>query len=114
MSFVLLNKIEKGTALDEFPAKNFSREEGQKILDFLKDYCDFKNREELFYGESYHKNLTGPDQVAFIHEYRLRCEDIRLILIYNLAEDAELFGFKVEPVKKFNPKVEAVKRNVKK
>lgn len=114
LSFTLLEKIEKGTALGEFPEKRFPPGQGRKLLNALKNECDFKNRKKLFIGEYYQKNLTGPDHIAFIHEYRLKCEDLRLIIVYALEEEPELFGFRVDPVSKSDPMVEAVKRGVKK
>lgn len=101
----LLAKIENGTALGEFSPKYFPKEQVRSLLDGLRYNCDFKHRKGGFVNDYYTKNLNGPDRVAVIYEYYLKCDSIRLIFQYNLGTTPELSGFHAEGIEKENPMV---------
>jgi len=49
------------------------------------------------------KNIGGTDQTAFIYEYFLNCDSIRIILTYNMTKNSpELFKIKIEPMEEKN------------
>jgi hypothetical protein len=49
------------------------------------------------------KNVGGTDQTAFIYEYFLDCDSLRVILIYNMIKNSpEIFKINLEPIEKEN------------
>lgn len=68
----------------------------------LKNKCDFKNRQGHFLNEYY---AADKSEVSLIYEYYLKCDSIRFILTYNIKDSIELYGFKMESIKKANPMV---------
>lgn len=98
MSDRLLKSIELGNAEIYFPEKYFSKTETIRILQYLKDYCDFKNRKGTFINDFY-SIQDGEFRVAFLYEYYLKCDSLRFILTYRV-NPVELMKFKIEPIEK--------------
>ncbi|HMH34731.1 MAG TPA: hypothetical protein VK543_16960 [Puia sp.] len=98
----LLEQIAKGNALNEFPEKNFPRDQSILILKYLQEGCDFKNRKGHFINDFYQKDLGGIDQVSFIYEFYLKCDSIRIVLTYNISDTLELLNFKLVTIKEDN------------
>lgn len=103
-SKLLLGKIAEGTAINEFPEKYFSREQGEAILLDLREKCDFKNRKGVFVNDVI-SSQNGQRQASFIYEFMLKCDTIRLIFTYNLSPEIELYEFILEPIEKPNPMI---------
>lgn len=77
----------------------------------LREKCDFKNRKGLFIND-FTVTQPGRKTVSFIYEYKLKCDDIRFIISYDLTEDIELLEFKLEPVEKDNPMITKPERRL--
>lgn len=97
-----MEKIAIGEALHEFPSKYFPPEQTELILGDLRDKCDFKNRSGRFINDFFKENVGDTDQIYLLYEYYLKCDSIRLILIYNLDKEIVLSGFRLEPIEKDN------------
>ncbi|MBS1618305.1 MAG: hypothetical protein JST76_07290 [Bacteroidetes bacterium] len=107
MSDKLLADIATNSANSEFPERLFPKAMVYKLTDFLGNTCDFKNRKGLFINDFYSKQI-GPgntDKVAFIYEYYLKCDSLRIITAYDLGntdDSIELVAFRVEKIREPN------------
>jgi len=100
-SDTLIEEIANGNAAKEFPRKYFNPQQTELILSELKNKCDFINRKGNFIND-FTISQNGNNQVAFIYEYYLKCDSVRIILTYNLGKEIELYKIKIEPIEKDN------------
>lgn len=108
----LIEKIAAGDALKEFPEKYFNTKQTEFILNEIKNKCDFANRKGHFIND-FTMSDNGHNRVAFIYEYYLKCDSLRMILTYNLDNEIELYGFNVEPIEKDNFMIKNQERRLK-
>ena len=99
---ILFEKISNGNARNEFSPKYFPIDQTDAIMFDLKNKCDFKNRKGHFVNEYYSKNKS---HISLIYEYYLKCDSIRFILTYKIADSIYLNEFKMEPIEKDNPMI---------
>ena len=85
------------------PEKYFEPVRTQEFTNNIEDNCDWKNRNGKFVDYFTMGNIGGTDQTAFIYEYFLDCDSLRVILIYNMEEKSpELFKIDLEQIEKKN------------
>ena len=85
------------------PEKYFEPVRTQEFTNNIGDNCDWKNRNGKFVDYFTMSNIGGTDQTAFIYEYFLDCDSLRVILIYNMEEKSpELFKIDIEQIEKKN------------
>lgn len=101
--FIINNLNNYESIKDKLPEKYFNPTQTKEFLESINKSCDWKNRKGKFVDFFTMKNIGGTDQTAFIYEYFLDCDSIRVVLIYNLLKESpELFKINLEPIEKEN------------
>lgn len=99
----IIENLDKGDVKSHFPTSTFPLEQTNTILAQLSINCDWAHRQGKYVDQAT-INSNGKDYGAFIYEYILKCDSIRVILMYNLEEaKPELSDFKLEKLNKDNP-----------
>lgn len=93
---LLLDKIAKGEASDEFPEEYFQPLQRELILYDLANKCDFMNRKGGFVNHHYKKGVGEKDLISIVYEFELVCGNIRFILTYQFSNSKEIKLFKFE------------------
>jgi hypothetical protein len=101
--FIIENFTNYDLLKDKLPVKYFPEPQTKEIISNFDQSCDWANRKGKFVDFFYMKIIGGTDQTAFIYEYFLDCDSLRVILIYNMIKDTpELFKINLEPIEKEN------------
>jgi hypothetical protein len=101
--FIIENLINYDLIKDKLPEKYFQASQTKEFILGISQSCNWANREGKFVDFFSMKNIGGTDQTAFIYEYFLDCDSLRVILIYNMIKDSpELFKINLEPIEKEN------------
>lgn len=88
---------------DKLPEKHFQPSQTREFISNIEQSCNWSNRKGKFVDFYTMKNIGGTDQTAFIYEYFLDCDSLRVILIYNITKNSsELFKINLEPIEKEN------------
>ncbi len=88
---------------EKLPEKYFEPSQTKEFISNIDQNCDWENRKGKFVDYFTMKNIGGTDQTAFIYEYFLDCDSLRVILIYNINKNSpELFKINFEPIEKEN------------
>jgi hypothetical protein len=99
----IIENLNKEDVKNHFPTATFPVEQTNTILAQLSINCDWAHRQGKYVDQAT-INSNGQDYVAFIYEYILKCDSIRVILMYNLERaKPELTDFKLEKLTKDNP-----------
>ena len=87
----------------KLPEKYFQPAQTMEFISNVDQSCDWANRKGKFVDFFSMKNIGGTDQTAFIYEYFLDCDSLRVVLIYNMIKNSpELFKINLEPIEKEN------------
>lgn len=87
----------------KLPKKYFEPVRTQEFINSIIDNCNWQNRNGKFIDFFTMSKIGGTDQTAFIYEYFLDCDSLRVILIYNMEEKSpELFKIDIEQIEKKN------------
>lgn len=101
--FIIENFTNYDSLMEKLPEKYFNPSQTKEFVTNFSKSCDWQNRKGKFVDFFTMKNIGGTDQTAFIYEYFLNCDSIRIILIYNMTKNSsELFKINVEPIEKKN------------
>lgn len=87
-----------------FRNKYFQESKMNQVLFGIRTTCDYENRKGGFV-DYFSQSGSNGRRVFFIYEFYLKCDSVRLILNYELEENPELVGFKVEPIEFKNPMI---------
>ncbi len=83
--------------------KYFQPSQTKEFISKVDQSCDRANQRGKFVDFFSMKNIGRTDQKAFIYEYLLDCDTLRVILIYNMIKNSpELFKINLEPIEKEN------------
>lgn len=101
--FIIENFTNYDLIKDKLPEKHFQSSQTKEFISSVNQSCDWANRKGKFVDFFSMKNIGGTDQTAFIYEYFLDCDSLRVILIYNMIKNSpELFKINLEPIEKEN------------
>jgi hypothetical protein len=102
-NFIIENFNNYDSLKNKLPEKYFNPEQTKEFITNFNKSCDWQNRKGKFVDYFTMKNIGGTDQTAFIYEYFLNCDSIRIILTYNMTKNSpELFKIKIEPIEEKN------------
>ena len=88
---------------DKLPEKYFEPNQTKAFIGDIDSKCDWDNREGKFVDFYSMKNVGGVDKTAFIYEYFLDCDSLRVILTFDMIENSpEIFGLNLEQLEKEN------------
>lgn len=81
-----------------FPEDHFQKRNLENILNAIRYHCNWETRRGQF-TDYYSAENEGRHDIAYIYEYFLDCDSLRMVFTYHADEDApELYGFTVEPL----------------
>lgn len=99
----IIENLDKEDVKSHFPTTTFPLEQTNRILSQLSVNCDWAHRQGRYVDQATIKS-NGKDYAAFFYEYILKCDSMRVILMYNLeVAQPELSDFKLEKLTKENP-----------
>lgn len=110
----IIENLDNPSISKEFPEKYFPNEQLEPILGGIRQNCDWKNKDGKFVDFFTSKNIGGIDQTAFIYEYYLKCDSLRFILSFNVENEPELMGFRLEPIEAENTMILFPEKQLKK
>ncbi len=92
----LIQRIEDGSAENEFIEANLPVEQMASALRELHDSCRFKVGNAIYVTGVYSKSLMGQaDQMSFFYKYYLKSDSLKIMLIYNLNDSVRFTNIKV-------------------
>jgi len=101
--FIIKNFTNYDLIKYKLPEKYFQPSQTKEFISNVNQSCDWANRSGKFVDFFSMKNIGGTDQTAFIYEYFLDCDSLRVILIYNMIKNSpELFKINLESIEKKN------------
>lgn len=101
----IIENLNKKEVASKFPAKAFPVEQTDRMIEVFSSRCNWNARQGRFIDFTTISN-NGQNSVAFIYEYLLDCDSIRLVLTYNIdTPEPALTGFQIEPIERKNPLV---------
>jgi hypothetical protein len=93
----VVDNLVSDDAIRYFDGTYFNRAQIAEMIGGVRKACDYQNRVGGFVQYNYHVH-NGVKIVDFAYEFRMKCDTVRLILTYELGNDPNLIGFKVEPI----------------
>ena len=97
----IIAHLDRTDVISYFPEESFPKAQTEQLVKDIGNNCDWTNRKGHFVD--YTTMLTdGKSNVAFIYEYSLKCDSLRLILIYNIDQQPKLFKFQIQPLEQEN------------
>jgi hypothetical protein len=101
--FIIENLTNYDLIEDKLPDKYFEPNQTKAFIGDIASKCDWDNREGKFVDFYSMKNVGGVDKTAFIYEYFLDCDSLRVILTFDMIENSpELFRLNLEQLEKEN------------
>lgn len=72
------------------------------LLDSITNVCDWAGRDGQFVDYFSRDKRGAPDEVAYIYEYYLDCDSVRILLNYVWSSDPQLVSVEWEPIEVAN------------
>jgi hypothetical protein len=99
----IINNLDKPEIVHKFPDKHFDKTYIAKNLSYLRENCDWKNRNGKYVDSFSQKKIGGDDRITFFYEFFLKCDSIRIIFDYIVEnEEPEFVYFGIEQIEKPN------------
>ena len=98
----VIDNLDNESIYTDFPEKYFPKDQLLEVLTQFRQNCDWQNRDGKYVDFFNQKSIGGTDQIAFIYEYYLNCDSLRIILAFNIEDEIELMRFNFEPLEKEN------------
>lgn len=96
----IIENLDQKSVLNEFSDQNFpDKTQIEQFISDISKKCNWKEREGGLVDSYTTKNIDGVDQIAYIYEFKLKCDHLNFIITYRMGkEKPELFRFDFEPL----------------
>lgn len=96
----IIENLDQQSVLKEFSDQNFpDKTHVEQFISDISKKCNWREREGGLVDSYTTKNIDGVNQIAYIYEFKLKCDQLNFIITYKMGkEKPELFRFDFEPL----------------